>query len=270
MSEKKEKEEILEQISKIRESYTAKPVDIESEEMSFLDRLNELVRAILGDDSASIYQALNRDSLEKWNKTRYLRAVKKFFINNTQNALYFCLLATITMFLVSEALDFYAVKGLISTKTYVKAILTEVCFIFLSGFRSSGILQTLWVNSLRLSIFCLMAFVITSQTLVIGTKGGSESIAIQEQISIIETQVKEKTKEIEYYRDVKNWPLTTKKLIEEKSKLVDKLMVLKKAQQSGKNQSVTEIEKYKMYGKAVFRVLLLFISVLITRRIFSF
>ena len=77
-------------------------------------------------------------------------------------------------------------------------------------------------------------------------------------------------KEITYYRDVRNWPLTTKQLVNEKGILVNKLIDLKDKQASGKNQEISEVERYKMYGRAAFRIILLFISVLITRRIFSF
>ena len=262
--------QILDQIKEIKSSYEAEQVDEHEEELSFLDRFNKLIRLILDDNSISVYQALDKESLERWNKKRFSRFLKKLIIDNFRNVLYFLLLSTITGFLVSEALNFYSLDGIISTKTYVKAILTEVCFIFLSGYRASGKLQTVWVSVLRASIFCLMMFVISSQTLTIGTSTISEAEKIQDQVVLIEKQIAEKDKEIIYYRDVKNWPITTKQLIKEKDELVRKLVNLKEQQASGKNEDVSEVEKYKMYGRAAFRIILLFISILITRRIFSF
>ena len=180
------------------------------------------------------------------------------------------MLATITAFLVSEALSFYAIEGVVTTKTYVKAILTEVSFIFLSAYHTKGKLEAVWVNFLRAGIFCLMLFVISSQTFTIGTKNIAEIDSIQEQIVFVEQQIADKDKEIVYYRDVKNWPRNTRERILEKEELVKKLIKLKEEQAGGKNQKVSQVEKYKMYGRAVFRVLLLFISVLVSRRIFSF
>jgi len=266
----KKGKEILDQIKEIKSSYEAEQTDEHEEELSFLDRFNRLIQLILDDETISVYQALDKESLDRWKKKRFSRWFKKLVFSNIHNTMYFLLLATITGFLVSEALSFYSIDGFIDTKTYVKAILTEICFIFLSGYRASGKLQILWVSVLRTGIFCLMMFVISSQTISIGTGTISESDKIQEQVVLLEKQIKEKEKEITYYRDVRNWPLTTKQLVNEKGILVNKLIDLKDKQASGKNQEVSEVERYKMYGRAAFRIILLFISVLITRRIFSF
>ena len=56
----------------------------------------------------------------------------------------------------------------------------------------------------------------------------------------------------------------------EKEKLTTKLIKLKEKQAAGATQEVSELIRYKAYGKAFFRVLLLFISILVTRRIFYF
>lgn len=271
MTEKNEKnEKALKHFESMQEQFSSYEVDPDKEEFSFLDKLQQLVRLILNDSSADIYTAFSPERLEKWKKQKIWRFIKKIVLNNITNSLYFLLLATITGFLVSEALAFYAVEGSISIKTYIKAILTEVCFIFLSGYKTKGKFEMVSLAALRVAIFCLMMFVITSQTISVGTKGSSESDAIQQQISIIETQIQEKEKEIVYYRDIRNWPLTTKQLISEKESLVNKIIALKVQQQQGKNQQVSQVETYKMYGKAAFRIILLFISVLITRRIFTF
>lgn len=275
MSEKNEKiknkEEILKQIQQIKSNYEIEKETLEEEELSFLDRLNRLIRLIMDDSSISVYQALDRESLENWKKKRFFRWLKNTFLSGYKNTMYLILLATITGFLVSEALSFYSIDGVIFTpKTYIKAILIETCFIFLNGYKIKGIINNIWVNFLRASIFGLMLFVISSQTLTLGTKAISEIEGIQKQIEFIEGQIKEKEKEIVYYRDVKNWPNNTRERILEKEVLVKKLISLKEEQAKGKDIRLSKIEEYKMYGRAIFRVLLLFVSVLITRRIFSF
>lgn len=237
--------------------------------MSFLDKLNRLVQLILNDNSFSIYHALDKESLDKWKKKRFSRWLKRSVVGNFRNFLYFLLLATITGFLVSEALSFYAIDGIITFKTYVKAILTEVCFIFLSAYQSSNKLQAAWVNLLRAGIFSLMLFVISSQTITVGTKNISEIDKIQEQIVLLEEQIEEKNQQLKYYQE-KDWPRNYTRTSIEKEELVDKLVDLKEQQIAGKNEDVSKVEEYKMYGKAFFRVLLLLISVLVSRRIFKF
>lgn len=274
MSEKekdklKNGEEILNQIKAIKAKYEAAEVDQREEELNFLDKLNRLVQLILNDDTFSVYTALESQSLEHWHKKKFSRAVKRLVVSNYTNTLYFLLLATITGFLVSEALSFYSLDSVIDTKTYVKAILTEVCFIFLSGYRAATWMGSVWVGILRLGIFALMLFVITSQSIDVGTKTISENQIIAEQIVIVQEQIKEKQKQIDYYKKI-NWPRNATQSRLQKEKLVEKLIGLKEQQAAGKNEDVSQVEKYKMYGRAAFRVILLFISVLITRRIFSF
>jgi len=267
--------EIVDQIKKIKNDYEANLETNESiiqEKLSFLDRLNKLVTLILNDESISIYDVLTQENIEIWNIRRntFKYKVKSFLTKNLSNSLYLLLLLTITAFLVSEALGFYAIDGILSTKTYVKAILTEVCFIFLSGYRSNTKVELVLVGALRVSIFCLMMFVITSQVLLDGTKDIGNTDSITEQVELIENQIKEKEKNIIYYRDVKKWSITTKQLIKDKDVLVNKLLELKQEQGKGSNSQVSKLIKYRMYGRAIFRIMLLFISVLITRRIFKF
>ena len=115
-----------------------------------------------------------------------------------------------------------------------------------------------------------MLFVITSETLIQGTKTVSNINVIDQQVKVLEEQIEEKKKTITYYRDVKKWPVTAKQFIKEKDELVQKLIKLKEKQAEGSNKEVSQLVQYKTYGKAFFRVLLLFISMLITRRIFRF
>ncbi len=262
--------QILEHIKGIRADYEAKPeADVAEAEMSFLDRLNKLVQLILNDDSFSVYSALNKDSLDNWKKKRFSRWLKKTITTNYKNTFYFLFLASITAFLVSEAVNFYADGASADFKTYVKAILTEVSFIFLSGFKSVDWKQKLWVNLLRAGVFSLMLFVISSQTIMSGTKFSTNSGAVQEQVQILEGQIAEKEKTIQFYIG-KGWGNSVRKATEDKNKLVDKLLTLKEQQAQGSNEKVSNLVIYKSYGQAFFRVLLLLISVLITRRLFSF
>jgi hypothetical protein len=114
-----------------------------------------------------------------------------------------------------------------------------------------------------------MLFVISSQTLMSGTKFQTGSQAIQEQVVILEKQIAEKEKTIQFYLD-KGWGNNVRKQTEDKNKLVEKLLALKEKQAEGSNAEVSQLVKYKSYGQAFFRVLLLLISVLITRRLFIF
>lgn len=266
----KNDQEIINKIKKLRSGYQVELEDTEEETMSFLDEINDLIRKIFNDSSLSVYTVFSQESLDKWKKSKIKRWIKNTLFGNVTKMLYFLLLITITGFLVSEALTFYAIDGLIETKTYVKAILTEVCFIFLSGYRSSSKLQMFSVGFLRASMFCLMLFVITSKTFIDSSKNTGNTNAIEQQILLLENQIEEKEKSIIYYRDVKKWPITTKQIVQEKDKMVNKLVELREKQALGANQDVSKLVEYKAYGKAIFRILLLFISVLITRRIFNF
>jgi len=266
--------EILREASRLKEGFEIESEtqeDITNEKMSFLDRLNELVRLILKDNSVSVYDALTEENLKEWNKRRnniWFKA-KKYISQNIKKSLYFLLLATITGFLVSEALGFYALDGVITTKTYVKAILTEICFIFLSGYRTETKGGLVGVSALRASIFGLMMFVITSTVLIDGTTKIENTNSVKQQITFIQEQIDQKEKDIKYFKEI-GYPRNATRVTIEKQKLVTKLISLKEQQAKGANEKVSDLEKYRMYGRAFFRVLLLFISVLITRRLFSF
>lgn len=259
--------DILEHIKGMKADYESKPDDVVKAEMSFMDRLNRLVQLILNDDSFTLYTALSPESMEKWKRNRF----KRWFTGlvYSKKTFYFLFLVSITAFLVGEAVTFYADGNIADFKTYVKAILTEVSFIFLSGFKSADWKQKIWVNTLRAGVFALMLFVISSQTIMSGTKFQTNSTAIQEQIEILEKQIAEKEKTIQFYID-KGWGNSVRKQTEDKNKLVDKLIALKEQQAQGSNEKVSDLVIYKSYGQAFFRVLLLLISVLITRRLFSF
>lgn len=260
--------ELLEHIKGMRADFEAKPDVVESE-MSFLDRLNRLVQLILNDDSFTVYSALDQKSMDNWKKKRFSRWLKKTIVTNYKKTFYFAFLASITAFLVSEAVVFYADGNMVDFKTYIKAILTEVAFIFLSGYKVENWKERLWVNTLRAGVFSLMLFVISSQTIYNGTKFQGNSESVQAQVQLLEQQIAEKEKTIQFYID-KGWGNSVRKQTEDKNKLVEKLIALKEEQAKGSNEKVSNLVIYKSYGQAFFRVLLLFISVLITRRLFTF
>ena len=267
--EMKNDKDIVDKINKLRTGYQVELEDTQEETMSFLDEINDLIRKIFDDSSLSVYTVFSQENLDKWKKSRFKRWIKNNIFKNVDRLFYFLLLITITGFLVSEALEFYSIDGVIETKTYVKAILTEVCFIFLSGYRSDNKITATAVGVLRVSIFCLMLFVITSKTFIDSQKNTSNTNVIAQQIVLLEEQIKQKQKDMDYYLQ-KDWPKNYSATRLEKENLTTKLIELKEKQAAGATQEISELIKYKAYGKAFFRVLLLFISILVTRRIFHF
>lgn len=270
MSDEKDNEELISSVKNIRSRFKTELEDPDKQQLSFIDELNELIRKIFKDDPADVYTTLSPGELEKWKKKRWRRwFAKKVSGMNFRSVLYFLLLSTITGFLVSEAVSFYAAEGAAIGKTWLKAILTEVCFIFLSGYRATGWIQTAFTATLRIAIFCLMLFVITSDLTLKSVSTTAVSDNISEQVQLLEKQIEDTQQTIEFYKK-KGWGVSVNKQEAEKRALVEKLMKLKEKQGEGKTKDVSDIIRYKSYGSAAFRVMLMFISVLITRRLFKF
>ena len=260
-------DKINEAIHSIRKRYKTKvSTEQEDPQQSFLNELNDLIRMIFQDPSTDIYTALKEDALEKWKKNRWRRFLRKF---NLRSTLYFIFLATIIGFLVSEAITFYAVGGVITGYAYMKAILTETSFVFLNGFRSVGKMQMAAVATLRVAIFALMLFVVTSEVTFEGANQTSEISSIAQRIELLEEQIKEANESIEFYRD-KNWGANAARVEQERDQMRKQLIDLKELQADGKSEAVSSLVEYKTWGKAAFRILLMFISILITRRLFKF
>lgn len=266
-----ENSKLLEQAERIRKGYKSIEVDEQEEQLSFLDELNALVRTILHGEPVDIYTLLNKEELEKWKKAKTKRHIKKLLGKIfSRSSLYFILLATITVFLVSEALPFYAIAGVISAKTYLKAILTEVCFIFLAGYRAVGWIQTGLVSILRASIFCLMLFVISSEVTMEGARDISKIDNIANRIERLETQIKKTEQDIEHYKSI-DWPRNMTTSIRKREELETQVQELRLRQEKeGASENIAKLTEYKTYGKAVFRLILMFVSVLITRRLWKF
>jgi len=266
-----EDKKLLEQAERIRQGYKSIETDEEEEQLSFLDELNALVRHILKGEPVDIYTLLTPQELERWKKAKLKRHVKRLLSKIfNESSLYFILLATITVFLVSEALPFYAIAGLIVGKTYLKAILTEVCFIFLAGYRSLGYVQTGLVSILRVSIFCLMLFVISSEVTLEGARDVSKIENIAGRIVRLEQQIDKTEKDIDRYRSI-NWPKNMTVSIRKREELEKEVQDLRLRQESeGASENISKLVEYKTYGKAAFRLILMFVSILITRRLWRF
>ena len=263
-------DDISKSVQRIRDKFKTELEDPNEVNLSFIDELNNLIKKIFNDDPTDIYTILSPEELEKWKRERFKRFIKKLFYNlDYRNILYFILLCTITLFLTSEAVSFYAGEGGAIGKTWFKAILTEVCFIFLSGYRAIGWVQTSIVVALRVAMFCLMVFVITSDITFKSVSFSSESSNIDSQVELLEKQIKDTQDTINFYKK-KNWGSSVGRQEAEKRSLVEKLVKLKEEQSRGKNQDVAKTIEYKSYGSAAFRVMLMLISLLISRRIFKF
>lgn len=262
-------EDLERQADKIRKGFTSVTEDEDEVSLSFLDEINALVRIILKDDPIDVYTLLTPGELERWRKTKLRRQVSKILSKfSLESSLYFILLSTITAFLVSEALPFYS-EGAVTAKTWLQAILTEICFIFISGYRSDSGPQKFLVPVLRTSIFALMLFVITSEITLKGTKDISNIDNLADRITRLEKQIDSINKEIEHYRSIE-WIGRMTQSIRKRDELEKQIQALKEQQTEQGSKEVSSLLQYKMYGKAAFRVILLMISVLITRRLFRF
>jgi hypothetical protein len=261
--------ELEKQAEKIRKGFVSVTEDEDEVSLSFLDEINALARIVLKDDPIDIYTLLTPAELERWRKAKFKRQIKKIISKfSFQFISYFILLSTITGFLVSEALPFYG-EGEITAKTWLQAILTEICFIFLSGYRADSGIQKLFLGVLRSSIFVLMLFVITSEITLKGTRDIDQIDNLADRIARIEKQIDSINKEIDYYKSI-DWKWRMTQGIKKRDELEKQVQELKEKQSESGTKEVSKLLQYKIYGKAAFRVILLMISVLITRRLFSF
>ena len=263
--------EILEEVEKLQKEYKTTLVDQEEEDFRLIDKIDSIIKLIFNDESKDIYTTLNPEALKKWNDNKLKRWIGNLKSKiNLQNFPYFILLVIITAFLVSEALPFYADGEAITFKTYVKAILTEICFLFLAGFSTNTHAQTVSVNVLRVAIFCLMLFVITSEVVVRGTQDVSKITNLADRIERLEKQIETTERDIERFRKM-DWPKNMTQSIRKRETLEKELHSLRERQEKeGASKELANIIEYKMYGKAAFRLIIIFVSVLITRRLWRF
>lgn len=259
-------QDIIKQVDKIRKRYKTEFQDDENAvETRFIDDVNNLIRKIFRDDQIDVYTALSEDRLKEWSEKRKKSWWGKI---NFQKIMLSILLVTIMGFLVSEAVGFYAVDGIITPKVWLKAILTEICFIFVSSYRALGWLQTTIVTFARAGIFALMLFVISSEVTTQGLNQINEIGIIEQKIEFLEEQIKDKDELIEFYKK-KGWGNNTRKQSDEKNKLVEELMALKNEQIEGKNEKASDMILYKTWARAFFRIVLMFITILISRKLFK-
>jgi hypothetical protein len=115
-----------------------------------------------------------------------------------------------------------------------------------------------------------MLFVITSSVAFQGAGDVAEIDNVDKQIELIERSIEKKEELIKFFK-AKRQILNTIKQENALDKLRGKLLDLKNRQlDTGKSKEVSDLIVYKSYGKAAFRVILLFISVLLSRRMFKF
>ena len=259
--------DILDQVGRIRKKFkTELEDDPKATEMAFIDEVNDLVRKIFKDDPVDVYDALTQENLDEWKRRR--KWYHKLWQNFSVMRLFMLvLLFTTTGFLVSEAAGFYAIDGVIDAGTWLKAILTEACFVFVSAYRAEGKLQTGIVTFARAGIFALMLFVVSSEVTKSGLNKVNEIDVIAQKIELVEDQIKKKEELIDFYLK-KNWGVNATKQEQEKQKLVEQLIELKNQQIDGANEKTADLEIYKTWANGFFRVILMFINVLISRRLF--
>ena len=252
---------LLKQAEEIRKDYVTFNLDQEQEEIILLDRINDMLATIFDDNTITVAYLFSPDKKPKylWYKLKKTILPKIFPIT---------LLIALTCFLVSEATLFYG-DGIASTGAYFKAILTEICFIFISAYRSNNLIEKTMVSLTRVGIVVLMLFVITSETFLNTTKTIENTSILSDKVSAVETQIQAKQKTIDFYL-TKGWGVSVNKFENEKIKLEKQLFEMKSEQQGGANIAVSKKLEYKSYGNAFFRFLLLCISMLISRRFFRF
>jgi hypothetical protein len=256
-----DKEKLFKQAEDIRKEYVTYDLDQQQEEMSLLDRINDILSTIFENDTITVSYLFNPEKEQEYKWHRFKKAI-------IPRIFPLVLLFALTSFLISEASLFYG-DGITTPYAYFKAILTEVCFIFISAYRSTNWFEKAAVSLVRVGMVALMLFVITSETFLNTTKTVENTSILSERVVALERQIESKQKTIDFYLS-KGWGYKVNKFEDEKSRLEKQLMELKTEQQGGSNLAVSKVVEYKAYGHAFFRFILLCISMLISRRFFRF
>ena len=111
---------------------------------------------------------------------------------------------------------------------------------------------------------------ISSEVMIEGTKDISKIDNIAGRIVRLEEQIKKTEIDIERYRSI-DWPKNMTTSIRKREELEKEVQDLRLRQESeGASESISSLLQYKIYGKAAFRLILMFVSVLITRRLWRF
>jgi hypothetical protein len=119
-------------------------------------------------------------------------------------------------------------------------------------------------------MFALMLFVITSEVTLDGAKDINKIDSITDRIERLENSIGQINKEIEYYKSI-DWRGRMTQSIIKRDELERQVQDLKERQEKeGASTEVSKLLQYKVYGKAAFRIILILVSVLITRRLFTF
>lgn len=252
--------ELDHKIAKFKHDYATQYIDEEREDLLVLDRVNDIVKDILEDPEVELDHLFTEEKMK--NRNGYWARFKKSLPTITQSVL----LIAITSFLVKEAVSFYS-SGEPDLYSYYKAILTEVCFIFLASYQARSLLEKIVAPILRFSLFLLMSFVISSQVILDNTKFSTNSDVVDNRAELIKRQIEDKQKTIDFYIS-KGWAVSTNKHVRDKEKLQEKLDEVLSEQRSGFTGDVARVNTYKAYGNIAFRVIILMISMLISRRLF--
>lgn len=103
-----------------------------------------------------------------------------------------------------------------------------------------------------------------------GARDISKIDNIAGRITRLEQQISKTEIDIERYRSI-NWPRNMTTSIRKREQLEQEVQELRLRQESeGASENVSQLIQYKTYGKAAFRLILMFVSVLVTRRLWRF
>lgn len=249
-------QELEKKVESIRRDYITSTIDIKQENALLYHKIRDLVKSIFKDENVDVDHLFTEGEI----RTRKMNS-------RITLAVQAALLISITAFMVIEAVAFYS-DGNPSGYSYFKAILTECCFIFMSAYRSDDFPEKYIAPIVRALLFTLMIYVISSGVITNFTMNSNNATVVDRRAEILESQIKDKQKTIDFYIS-KGWGNTTNRLVKEKDDLLRQLEKVQTDQQSGSTLTVMEAQKVKTYGNIAFRTLMLLVSYLISRRLFQ-
>ena len=245
--------ELQEEIEKFRKDYKVSTIDQETETVSIIERINKILFLIFNDSSVTIENSLKGITFDKIAKRRkVLLSLKRIAV--------FSFLFSIVSFQIYESSSFYG-SGAYSI---YKAILTELCFIYINQIRATTIINKVMVGTVRISIFILMLFVVSSEVITQSKTSINSNNMIDTRIEHLKEAIQEKNNTIEYYKK-RDWAISVNKHEKEKSELNSELNELQNRKISGENSEMNRIEEYKLYGHIAFRIILMVMVIIITR-----
>ena len=76
----KNKDQIIEKIEKLRSEYKIEIEDSQEDSLSFLDKIDDLIKSIFNDSSISVYDVFSQEKLETWKKKKVFRFLKNLML----------------------------------------------------------------------------------------------------------------------------------------------------------------------------------------------